>query len=127
MSWPTPLLRQVNQRLLQFPRGYITRRYMSWRFCKQYRRLRDYIQDILLLRQPEVYVNAILSFQSVQLFITWKRADTNEMCQYNMFLYNSPALAKLLIILLIQLVLLEVHPMLTYSFKQIILLWMCYL
>ena len=95
MSWPTPLLRQVNQRLLQFPRGHITRRYMSWRFSKQYRRLREYIQDILLLRQPEVYVNTIFSFQSVQLFITWKRADTNEMCQYNMFLYNSSALAKL--------------------------------
>ena len=68
---------------------------MSWRLCKQYRQLKEYIQDILLLRQPEVYVNTIFSFQSVQLFITWKRADTNEMCQYNMFLYNSSALAKL--------------------------------
>ena len=88
MSWPTPLLRQVNQRLLQFPRGHITRRYMSWRFCEQYRRLRDYIQDILL-RQPEVYANTIFSFQIVQLFITWKRADTNEMCQYNVSLQLS--------------------------------------
>ena len=95
MSWPYPLLRQVNQRLLQFPSGHITRRYMSWRFCKQYRRLREYIQDILLLRQPEVYIKTIFSFQSVQLYITWKRADTNEMCQCNMFLYNTPGLAKL--------------------------------
>ena len=95
MSWPYPLLRQVNQRLLQFPSGHITRRYMSWRFCKQYRRLREYIQDILLLRQPEVYINTIFSFRSAQLYITWKRADTNEMCQYNMFLYNTPELAKL--------------------------------
>ena len=95
MSWPPPLLRQINQRLLHFPRGHITRRYMSWRFCKQYRRLKEYIQDVLLLRQPEVYINTIFSFQSVQLFITWKRANTKEICQYDMFLNNSPGLAKL--------------------------------
>ena len=50
---------------------------MSWRSVKQYRQLKEYIQDILLLRQPVVYVNTIFSFQSVQLFITWERADTN--------------------------------------------------
>ena len=68
---------------------------MSWRLCKQYRRLKEYIQDILWLRQPEVYFNTIFSFQSVQLFITWKRADTQTMCQHSMFLYNYPELAKL--------------------------------
>ena len=46
--------------------------------------------NILLLRQPEVYVNTIFSFQRVQLFITWKRADTQAMCQRSMFLYNYP-------------------------------------
>ena len=95
MPLAPPMIRQLNQRLLQFPRGHITRRYMTWRFCKQYRRLNEYIQDILLLRQPEVYINYIFSFQSVQVFITSKRADTQEMCQHIMFLYNSPDLAKL--------------------------------
>ena len=70
-------------------------RSMSWRLCKQYRRLKEYVQNILLLRQPEVYVNTIFSFQSVQLFITWKRADTQAMCQHSMFLYNYLELAKL--------------------------------
>ena len=95
MSSPPPLIRQINQRLLHFPRGHITRKYMSWRFCKQYRRLKEHIQDILLLRQPEVYINTIYSFQCVQLFITYKRADTNEMCQHTMVLYNSPRLAQI--------------------------------
>ena len=95
MSLPPPLVRQITNRLQQFPRGHIAKRYMSWRLCKQYRRLKEYIQNILLLRQPEVYVNTIFSFQSVQLFITWKRADTQEMCQHSMFLYNYPELAKL--------------------------------
>ena len=27
------------------------------------------------------------------MFITWKRADTQEMCQHIMFLYNYPGLA----------------------------------
>ena len=94
MSSPPPLIRKINQRLLHFPRGHITRKYMSWRLCKQYRRLKEHIQDILLLRQPEVYINTIYFFQCVQLFITYKRADTNEMCQHTMILYNTPGLAK---------------------------------
>ena len=57
--------------------------------------LKEYIQNILLLQQPEMYVNTIISFQSVQLFIIWKRADTQAMCQHSMFLYNYPELAKL--------------------------------
>ena len=98
MSLPPPLVRQMTNRLLQFPRGHIARRYMSWRLCKKYRRLKEYIQDILLLKQPEVYINTIFFFQSIQMFITWKRADTQEMCQHIMFLYNSPGLANLLVI-----------------------------
>ena len=69
--------------------------YMTWRLHKQYIRLKEYIHDILWLRQPEVYVNTIFSFQSAQLDITWKRADTQMMCQHSMFLYNYPDLAKL--------------------------------
>ena len=68
---------------------------MSWRLCKQDRRLKEYIQNILLLRQPEVYINTIFSFQSIQMFTTWKRTDTQEMCQHIMFLYNYHGLAKL--------------------------------
>ena len=68
---------------------------MSWRLCKQYRRLKEYIQDILLLRQPEVYVNTVFYFQNIQVFITWRRTDTQEMCQHILYLYNSPDLGKL--------------------------------
>ena len=95
MSSLPPMVRQTLLRLLQFPRGHITRRYMTWRFCKQYRRLTEYIQDVLLLRQPEVYINTIFHFQHVQIFITWKRANTQEMCQHIMCFYNSPGLAGL--------------------------------
>ena len=49
----------------------------------------------MLLRQPEVYINTTYFFQGVQLFITYKRADTNEMCQHTMILYNSPGLANI--------------------------------
>ena len=91
-----PPQRRLNgyYRFFQLPRTHVARRYMDWKFCKQYDRFIDHVQAVLLLRQPEIYINTIFFRNAVQFFITWKRADTQEMCHVTITLCHTADLAK---------------------------------
>ena len=93
MSTPAQWIRHGGP-YVSFPRGHVAHRIHGLEVFKQYNRFMDYVQAILLIRQPEVYVNTIFVYNAVEFFITWKRTDTQEMCHVTITFKNTPGLAK---------------------------------
>ena len=54
----------------------------------------EYVHSILLLRQPEVYINSIFFHNAVQFVMNWRNVYTQEMSYGTMNLYNNIYLAK---------------------------------
>ena len=54
----------------------------------------EYVHSILMLRQPEVYINIIFFHYGVQFVVTWRNVYTQEMSYGTINLYNNINLAK---------------------------------
>ena len=45
--------------IIAIPRTHAGQLYMGYKFFKQYDRLMEYVHSILILKQPEIYINTI--------------------------------------------------------------------
>ena len=68
--------------------------YLGYKFSKQYERLMEYIHTVLMVRQPEIYLNTIFFHNGVQIELTWRHVDTQHMCYGTINLHNTIDLPK---------------------------------
>ena len=75
-------------------RTHAAQLYMGYKFFKQYDRLMEYVHSRLILRQPEVYTSTIFYHNGVQIELTWRHVNTQQMCYGTINLYTTIDLLK---------------------------------
>ena len=73
--------------IIAIQRTHTDQLYLGYKFSKQYERLMEY--TVLMLRQPEIYLNTIFFHNGVQIELTWRHVDTQHMCYGTINLYNT--------------------------------------
>ena len=76
------------------PRTHVAHLYIGYRFSKQYDRFMEYVHSILMLKQPEIYINTIFFHNDVQFVVTWRNVDTQQISCGTINLYNNIKLPK---------------------------------
>ena len=66
-------------RIIALPRTHVAYMYMGYKFFKQYDRLMEYVHSVLMIRQPEIYINTTFFHNGVQLVLTWRNVYTHQM------------------------------------------------
>ena len=75
--------------IIAVPRTHADQLYLGYKFSKQYGRLMEYIRTVLMIRQPEINLNTIFFQNGVQIELTWRHVDTQNMCYGTINLYNT--------------------------------------
>ena len=61
--------------LIAIPANHADQMFLNHKFFKQYDRLMEYIHTVLIIKQPEIYIDTIFYDDGAQIELTWKHVD----------------------------------------------------
>ena len=94
--------------LIAIPANHADQMFLNHKFFKQYDRLMEYIHTVLIIKQPEIYIDTIFYNNGAQIELTWRHVDTQHMCYGTINIHNTIDLPK----------------MVTHCKRYLILLWL---
>ena len=80
--------------IISIPRTHADQMFLNHKCFKQYDRMMEYIHTVLILKQPEIYLDTIFYHNGVQIELTWIHVDTQHMCYGTINLLNTIDLPK---------------------------------
>ena len=83
--------------IIAIPRTHADQIFLNHKFCKQFDRLMEYIHTVLIIKQPEIYLDTIFYNNDAQFGLTWRRVLWNHMCYGTINLPNTIDLPKMVI------------------------------
>ena len=81
--------------IIAIPANYADQMFLNHKFFKQYNRLMEYIHTVLIIKQPEIYLDTIFYNNGAQIELTWRHVDTQQMCYGTINVHNTIDLPKM--------------------------------